>query len=70
MIEYIVMIYALSYVLMELLWLHKEKNSFMEELIHPVNWYSLKVSFGTTILLLFLPITTLWFFVMISKEEE
>ncbi len=52
----IIIIYSIAYVGMELLWLKMESACFFEDVIKPINWYSLRQSALSVIHLLFLPI--------------
>lgn len=61
MLELIVFIYAMSYVILEFVWLKSDKLSFIEDVFHPINWLNISRSFFTTAVLVFLPLYAILF---------
>jgi len=66
MLELLVAVYALSYVVMELVWLHRKLGSYMEDIIKPSTDYATK-----TIAIVLLPgLAPVWTILVMLEIEE
>ena len=71
MLIYLFIIYVVSYILMETLWICilEEDGFFLDEFVGLENWDRFEVSLSNIFILAFLPLVTIWGYFEALKEK-